>query len=283
MTSEVLHRSRGMFFVPASKLALVDKIPRRDPVLVVVDLENGIGMADKERARAAIVASDLCRDGLMLLVWLNPEGIRWFDQDIEAVRRSGAAGAVVPKTEIPDVLDHLGSRLSQDIDSPVIVAGIECAVGAANVRAILGAVPSGTYFGAENYIADLGGRRTPEGMEVLYARSEVAFAGRFFGVQVIDQLIVRFDDEAFRCDGAQGRDLGYAGKICIHPRQVVLSHEVFTPTAREVREALAVIDATRAGLGVVNGQMADEVHIHLPRQVLGRAGMGILVPNEESA
>jgi citrate lyase subunit beta/citryl-CoA lyase len=129
------------------------------------------------------------------------------------------------------------------------------------------------YFGSEDFLADLGGRRTAGGLEVLYARSEVVLAGRLAGVPVIDQAVVAVDDDAaFTADAEQGRALGYVGKICVHPRQVALAHAVFTPSEDDVAAARRVIDAAAGGVAVVDGQMIDAVHLRLARQVLDRAG-----------
>jgi citrate lyase subunit beta/citryl-CoA lyase len=128
------------------------------------------------------------------------------------------------------------------------------------------------YFGAEDYIADIGGRRTRAGAEVLYARSRVALAAHLAGLPALDQAVMDLaDDEHFLADAAGGRDLGYQGKICIHPRQVALAHQVFTPTPAELSRAREIVAAGQSGVAVVDGQMVDEVHVRMARAVLARA------------
>ena len=108
---------------------------------------------------------------------------------------------------------------------------------------------------------------------MLHARSEVVLAGAVAGVGVLDQAVVAARDaEAFRTDATAGRDLGYDGKICIHPSQVALAHEVFTPTDDEVAHAREVLEAGRSGVGVVDGEMVDDVHLRMAHAVLSRAG-----------
>ena len=88
-------------------------------------------------------------------------------------------------------------------------------------RILAEACPEVAYFGAEDYIADLGGRRTAGGEEALFARSRVALAARVAGVAALDQVVVDFrDDAAFERDAEAGRAIGYRGKLCIHPAQV---------------------------------------------------------------
>ena len=119
----------------------------------------------------------------------------------------------------------------------------------------------------------MGGRRSANGFEVLYARSEVVLAGRLAGVPVIDQVVVAVDDDAaFTADAEAGRALGYAGKLCIHPRQVPLANAAFSPTEAEVAAARRVLEATADGVAVLDGQMVDAVHIRMARQVIDRAG-----------
>ena len=109
---------------------------------------------------------------------------------------------------------------------------------------------------------------------MLHARSEVVLAGALGGVGLLDQAVVAAHDaEAFRADAAAGRDLGYDGKICIHPSQVALAHEAFTPTDDEIAHARLVIEAGKSGVGVVDGEMVDDVHLRMAAAVLSRAGL----------
>src|SRR5581483_9110114 len=118
-----------------------------------------------------------------------------------------------------------------------------------------------------------GGRRSADGQEVLFARSQVLLAAALAGVAAVDQAVVAVRDlVAFRTDASAGRDLGYAGKVCLHPDQVVVAREVFTPSAAEVAHARAVLAAGAAGVAVVDGAMVDGVHVRMAQQVLARAG-----------
>lgn len=238
----------------------------------MVDLEDAVAVGDKDMARRGVADVDLLVPGSVVLVRVNATTSPWYDDDVAAVMNSGAAGVVLPKAEDRDVVMTLRARLDDRQPGRLLVLGIESALGVAQARDLFASGVTSAYFGAEDYAADVGARRTPESLEVLYARSEVVLAARLSAIRVIDQAVVAIDDdEAFVADAEQGRNLGYAGKICVHPRQVALAHNVFTPTEAEVAAARRVIEAESSGVAVVDRQMVDAVHMGMARQILDRA------------
>jgi citrate lyase subunit beta / citryl-CoA lyase len=263
-------RVRSLLFMPGSKPAMVAKIAGIGPDAAVVDLEDAVSPADKDSAR--VTAVQALRDNdtgrAIPLVRINPSGTPWFAADLAALSELDGVGVVLPKYEDPAQVELLRSRLGA---VPVVV-GLESALGVARCRELLRGPVDAAYFGAEDYIADVGGRRTPGSLEVLYARSEVLLAAHLAGVGAIDQAVVAIrDDDAFRADAEAGRNLGYTGKICVHPRQVELAHEAFTPTEAEIAHARAVLAAFAGGAAVVDGAMVDDVHVKMARAVLAQA------------
>src|ERR1700722_19466420 len=270
-----LTRARSLLFMPAPRADMIAKIPRIGPDVAVADLEDAVGAADKERARAiAAAAIDALGDSpVTVLIRVNAIGTPWFDGDVAAAAGCAAAGIVVPKLATPQELGHVRQTLAEHSWSDaVLVAGLETALGVADARALLSHGVSAVYFGAEDYIADIGGRRTRAGAEVLYARSRVALAAHLAGLPALDQVVTDLaDDEHFLADAAGGPDLGYQGKMCIPPRQVPLAHQVFTPTPAELAHAREVVAAAESGVAVVDGQMTDEAHVRMARTTLARA------------
>ncbi|HVL85449.1 MAG TPA: CoA ester lyase [Pseudonocardia sp.] len=279
MGEPVLPVLRSLLFVPGGRADMIVKVGRSRPDAVVLDLEDAVAEGDKDAARATTVAAlgelDLEPP---VFVRVNPPGTPWFADDVAAVAGTRAHGVVLPKVESVEQLAALRRLLARHgRPDGVVVAGLETALGVADARPLLaagaGAGVLAAYFGAEDYVADLGGRRTAEGAEVLYARSAVALAARLAGVAALDQVVLAVhDDDAFRRDAAQARALGYAGKLCLHPRQVALAHEAFSPTAEELAHARAVVAASTGGVGLVDGRMVDDVHVRMARAVLARAG-----------
>lgn len=264
---------RSMLFVPADRTDMIAKVPRWAPDAVVVDLEDAVAPGSKEDAREVFAeAIAAVQTGLApVLVRVNSSDTPWYADDVRAVAASTADGVVLPKYTEPGQCAALRAALPPNA---LVIVGLETARGVADSRDLLAAGPDGVYFGAEDLVAELGGRRTEGGLEVLYARSRVLLAARLAGVAAIDQAVVAVRDDArFRVDAEQGRSLGYQGKICLHPAQVALAHEVFTPTETEIEHAHAVLRAGADGVGVVDGEMVDGVHLRTARTVLTRAGV----------
>ncbi|MCU1630838.1 MAG: citryl-CoA lyase [Pseudonocardia sp.] len=263
---------RSLLFVPATRLDMLAKVARMCPDAVVADLEDAVAPGEKDEARRAVLAALAAeRPGAgTVLVRINGAGTPWHADDLAAAAGAAVDGVVLPKYEHPDQLRAVRSALPAGAR---VVVGLESVRGVADSRALLAEGPDAAYFGAEDYIADIGGRRTPGSTEVLYARSEVCLAAHLAGAPALDQAVVAVRDaEHFRFDAGVGRDLGYRGKICLHPTQVAVAHDVFTPSADEVAHARDVLRAAEAGVGVVDGQMVDAAHIAMARTVLARIG-----------
>jgi citrate lyase subunit beta/citryl-CoA lyase len=187
---------------------------------------------------------------------------------------------VLPKAESIDGLDATAAMLDAAGHHDVaILAGIETALGVADARSLLAHHRvMAAYFGAEDFIADMGGVRTESNDEVAYARGAVALAGRLAGVPVLDQVVTDFrNDDRFRREAAEARAMGYAGKMCIHPRQAELANEAFVPSADEVDRARRLLDAyesaSASGVAAIDfeGQMVDEPLAAQARRIIALA------------
>jgi citrate lyase subunit beta/citryl-CoA lyase len=161
-----------------------------------------------------------------------------------------------------------------------VIVGIETAAAVERASDLLHSPVTAAYFGAEDFAADMGGERTPEGLEVLYARSRVVIAARLAGVVALDQVVPDFhDDDRFIADARSGRAMGYGGKLCIHPSQPPLANSVFSPSPKEVERARQLLEAHRAaaaegsGIIVFEGQMVDEPMVVRAETVLARASL----------
>ncbi|WP_339096302.1 CoA ester lyase [Deinococcus sp. VB142] len=277
---------RSMLFAPGNRADLIAKLPRSAPDAVVIDLEDAVPGTPEAKAAARPVAHDAARDlmdaapGLAVFMRVNALHSPYFADDLGALFPE-LTGVVVPKLETADEARQAVQALRERGLTMPILAGLETGAGVWNARDIMEVEGVGwAYFGAEDYTTDLGGKRTPGNLEVLYARSRVALAARLAGVPVLDIVVTALGDEqVFRADAEQGRALGYCGKLCIHPAQVALAHEYFGPTEADYERARrllnAAAEATARGHGAFSfeGQMVDE-----PMLVKARAVLGEVVP-----
>jgi citrate lyase subunit beta/citryl-CoA lyase len=267
---------RSLLFAPANRHELIGKFQRYPADAFAIDLEDGVPEAEKESARASLppVVAALRNQKLTgrLFLRTNASRSRHAKEDLAAAVDMRMDGVIMPKLETTAELRQFAAA------GLPIIAVIETARGVANVETLAAAQSShllALAFGAEDFITDVGGRRTPEGLEVLYARSRVVLAARAAGLQAFDLVFVNIrDDEAFRRDAQMGRQLGYSGKMCIGPRQVEITNAVFSPSAEEIEDARRLVEeyeraqASGQGVFVFNGAMVDEPILKRAREIL---------------
>ncbi len=255
------------------------KAPGTGADVVVFDLEDAVVPERREAGREAV-------NGVLT----DPD----FDPNCEVcVRVTGetagadldgvAAGTprldlvMLPKAESGDDVDALADELAErGLDVPVF-ALCETARGVLNAEGIADAdATTALAFGAEDLSADIGANRTEEGTEVLYAREHVVLAASAARVDAVDTVFTDIEGtERLREECAFARDLGYDGKMAIHPAQVPVMNEAFSPSDDQVAWARRVLTAHAAseGEGVlrVDGEMIDAPLVARARNVLERA------------
>jgi len=278
-------RLRSLLFAPASRPDVLAKMPRCGPDGIVMDLEDAVPPdakpAAREHSRRVGAELALAHPALAVYVRVNAVPSDWFADDVAAGVAPEIAGVVVPKLEAPEQLDTVTAALAgSGLGHLHVVAGIETALGVERVGELLGPPVAAGYFGAEDFVADMGGVRTASGDEVLYARSRVALAARIAGTLSLDQVVTALDDEEqFLADAGRGRAIGYRGKLCIHPAQVPLANRAFSPSPDDVDRARRLIDAYDAavarGEAAINfeGQMVDEPLARHARAVVAGADL----------
>lgn len=267
---------RSLFFAPANRPDLLAKFPRFAADCCVIDLEDGTPRTEKAQARyglgASVASLRAAKLAGLLMVRVNEPGSEHYLADLEAAFATDADGVVIPKLEDAAQLFpvthwiHARQHTAPRNRPRCIIGGIETIRGVLEAVNLCSTDPSlmAVYFGAEDFAAEMGARRTASGMEVFHARSQVILAAKAARIVAIDQAVTDIRDDAlFREDSARGRELGYEGKICLLPRQVAIANEAFAPTGDEVAYARRLIDAYRsaeaAGKGTIDfeGKMID--------------------------
>jgi citrate lyase subunit beta/citryl-CoA lyase len=277
-------RIRSLLFAPASKPELLRKMPRATPDAVALDLEDAVPPDGKAAARehARDVGAELVADhpGIAVYVRVNPVPTEWFADDVRNGLHPSMTGVIVPKLETPEELAIVAAALAAaDLHDLHVLAGIESAMGVERVRELLVSPVAVAYFGAEDFVADMGGVRTSGSNEVLYARSRVALAARLAGMPAVDQVVTHLDaEDHFLTDAADGRALGYRGKLCIHPAQVALAHRAFTPSGEEVDRARRLVAAYEDA--VAKGHAAIAFEGHMVDEPLARHARAVIAASE---
>ena len=272
---------RSVLFAPGDQPEKLRKAPESGADVVVFDLEDAVVPARKDRAREAV--NDALHDvdaDCELCVRVNPTGIA-ADDDLGAVLAGDPPldSVMAPKVSSADDVATLARLLAEHDARVPVLALVESAAGVLHAEAIATAdATDALLFGAEDFAADLGATRTAEGTEVLYARQRVVTAASAAGVDAVDTLHTDFEDtDGLRRDAERGIGMGYDGKMAIHPRQVPVINDAFTPSDEEIEWARRVIDAREAadaeerGVFSVDGEMIDAPLIAQAERVLERA------------
>jgi citrate lyase subunit beta/citryl-CoA lyase len=279
-------------FVPGDRPDRVRKACERGAQVVVIDLEDAIPPAQKAAARelAAGALAEADHD-VCLLVRVNPvsePGVLKADLEALVDVRDHVGGVVVPKVVSPSEVQYLDELLGKATGERIpIIATIENAVGLRQVWDIAAASTSlhTLLFGVVDLSADLGIVATPEGTELLAARSTVVLASAAAGLaKPIDGPYLNIKDkDGLAVSTWHARQIGFGGKIVIHPEQLSTVMAAFAPTPEEVSWATRVLaafdESLAAGLGVVridDGTFIDAPVAEQARNILrtARAAQG---------
>jgi len=276
--SSALARARSFLFVPGIRPERFARALASGADAVVLDLEDSVPANAKQAAREAIrdAWADLggAGAGVVLVVRINaPEGA-WGADDIEWLARLGRPAAVmVPKVESADALD----RVTAALPGIALLPLIESAAGYATLPEIAAAAGvSRLVIGHIDFMADTGIQCSAGEPELASLRFAVAMATRLNRLApAVDGVTVAIDDEAkLREDTARALRFGFGAKLCIHPRQVAIVHDVMAPSADDIDWALRVIAADAAAGSAatqVDGRMVDLPVVLQARRTLARA------------
>ena len=241
------------------------------------DLEDAVEASQKPEARDTVGRFFRSADdsGPLLIVRVNSANSRWFTDDLAFAGGLRALGGVIlPKTETIEQL----RLVAQVVGAERVYPLLETSRGILNSPALADAMPDipAILFGAEDLTAEIGVRRTTDGEEILFARSQVVLAAAAASADAIDAVFTDVaDTDGLRRDATRARALGFRGKMTIHPKQVSIVNDVFTPSRDEIDAATRVIAAfetTRDGVIRIGNEMVDAPVVARARRVLELAG-----------
>jgi citrate lyase subunit beta/citryl-CoA lyase len=260
---------------------------------IILDLEDSVPPERKFEARFlvrnALRSVDFYGAERMVRINQLPAGI----DDLSFVVPQPVNMILIPKCEsagqVQQVDKAIADILGHRNESIHLMPIIESAVGVLNAGEIARASENvaSLAIGLEDYTADIGAQRTPEGNESFFARSMIVNAARAAGIQPIDSVFSGIDDmEALSRSALISKSMGFAGMGCIHPRQIPVIHKAFLPTESEVEKAgkivLAFERAEREGLGVValDSKMIDPPVVKRALQVMEKALRAGMISND---
>ena len=273
---------RSVLFVPGDRPDRCDKAMAAGADAVCVDLEDAVAPAAKAGARDSVAAflarCDTASHGRRppVIVRVNEPGSNEGRMDAAALGGCPQPDAfMIPKVAAADGIRRAQQLLGEDIPLLPIIETARALENAAGIGMASPAVAA-LMFGGFDLSAELGAE--PEWEPLLYARSRVVHAAALGGLDVIDMPSRDFRDVSrLRTEAERARRLGFTGKVAIHPAQVPVIHDVFTPSPEEVEQARRIIEADRgAGGGAVSldGRMVDRPVVEAARRVLERRRAG---------
>jgi citrate lyase subunit beta/citryl-CoA lyase len=267
---------RSVFYIPANSDKMIAKAPVTPADIITLDLEDSVPPAEKPKAREMIRENLKIAGagGSLVYVRVNNWFTPWTDDDIEASVHEGLAGICLPKCAGPDHIKRLEWKIEEmERRRGLPIGGIAIQVLAETAIGVINAYPSAVaskrvnsiIFGAVDYCKDMRVKLTLEGEEQWYARAHVAVAARAAGCIAIDCPFVAYQDIAlFEKTTSFGHQLGYEGRMLIHPSQIEPSHRIYTPSAEDVALATEIVkvfeeEGIAKGLAAINhkGQMVD--------------------------
>jgi citrate lyase beta subunit len=272
---------RSLLSTPASAVDKYSKGHEAGADICVLDLEDSIPPWGKEKARHqaedffTAPTAKATRCGVRINAVTEPDGLR----DLLALQRYEVKPAVVviPKVESARDVEIVAGVLGPVSPDLELFAVIETPRGLENVASI--AAASGRLraliFGAADYSIEVGARLSWDFL--VHARARVVNAARAAGLEVVDAPLFEIADlGGLREEGGRARDLGFSGKIAIHPRQIPVINELFSPDARTLEKARKVVLAGRSndsGIAVVDGVMTGLPFFEASRKLIEEFGM----------
>jgi len=275
---------RSVLYMPSSNERALEKAKTLPVDALILDLEDAVAPDAKEAARenacAAARSGEYGRRELTIRV--NGLGSQWHDADLAAAAAAGPDAVVVPKVGSADEVRALvaalqaagapdRTRLWAMVETPAAILHAAEIASASDRLACL-------VLGTNDLYKELGATFAPGRAAVMTSLQLAVLGARSAGVAVLDGVFNDVkDSDGFLAEARQGRELGFDGKTLIHPGQVEPANAVFAPSAEQVDEARAVIDAFEQaqaqgrGVATLNGRLIENLHVDTARKVLATA------------
>jgi citrate lyase subunit beta/citryl-CoA lyase len=264
--------------MPGINQKAMDKALNLDCDAVVLDLEDAVEVSKKEDSRQLVIRQIENNDygPRVVVVRVNDLGTKWGEQDVAAVANLPIQAILVPKvseirdiSRVVDLLNRLGSELPIWImvETPLAIININELARQPRVTALV--------MGTSDLVVDLCAEHLEERQNISYALQRSIIAARAFGKKILDGVHLDFRDlDSLRNVCRLGKSMGFDGKTLIHPDQIPVANDAFSPSEAELDKAKRVIDAWRSaqtrGSGVVevDGTLVESLHVEEAKRLI---------------
>ena len=269
---------RSVLYMPGINQKAMDKALDLDCDAVVLDLEDAVEVSKKEDSRQLVIRQIENNDygPRVVVVRVNDLGTKWGEQDVAAVANLPIQAILVPKvseirdiSRMVDLLNRLGSELPIWImvETPLAIININELARQPRVTALV--------MGTSDLVVDLCAEHLEERQNISYALQRSIIAARAFGKKILDGVHLDFRDlDSLRNVCRLGKSMGFDGKTLIHPDQIPVANDAFSPSEAELDKAKRVIDAWRSaqtrGSGVVevDGTLVESLHVEEAKRLI---------------
>ena len=283
---------RTALFVPGNRPDRIEKAFNTEADVIIIDLEDAVPLSEKEICRSSVREKVAQYADRMMLVRVNALDSPFIKGDLDETITKGVKGIILPKVERADDIHDINKLLLEVEKKRSLPEGavrvfplIESAAAVQHVYEIVSTKtkPERLYtvaFGAADYTLDMGIEMTMEGNELYYARSKIAIACRAAAIDPpIDTpfMIDLKNTEALIYDARRAKNLGFQGKLVIHPRQVEPCNQIFSPLPEEIKSAEKIVqafeDADAAGIAAIQleGKFIDYAIVKKSKDILALA------------
>jgi citrate lyase beta subunit len=275
---------RSVLYMPGSKSRALEKARSLPADGLILDLEDAVGLAEKETARGLIAEAVRARGygKREVVIRINGLDTQWGGQDLEMAAFAGPDAILVPKVESAEQVQKVAARLAT-LGAPErtrIWAMMETPLAMLKAPEIAAASPrlACLVMGTNDLVKELQAEHTETRTPVITALGLCVLAARAYGLSILDGVYNAIQDvEHLRQSCVQGREMGFDGKTLIHPAQIAVANEVFAPSAAEIDLARRYVAAFREaevqgrGVAVVDGRLVENLHVENAKRLLAQA------------
>ena len=284
-TNKVYTPRRAVLYVPGNDERKLNKIPSLDVDCVVLDCEDGVALNRKDAARQTIVSTlnHLDFGKTECVVRVNSVSSGLLQADLNTILKADRypQTLMLPKVDTEQHIETFTQCLKTSLNGRQLqnklklITFVESAIGLLDLQEIFKRTINlsqtedlfsleGVVFGSDDYCADIGATRTPDAKELLYARQRVVTCAKAYRLQAIDLVHIDYKDmEGLKQQSLEGSRMGFTGKQVIHPGQIQVVQESFSPSLEKVEWATELIEAFNAhqatgkGAFTFHGNMID--------------------------